>query len=30
VVWSYVREQLREPSQDPGTDESDAGAAAPS
>ncbi|WP_327697348.1 AI-2E family transporter [Streptomyces sp. NBC_00459] len=30
VVWNYVREQLSEPSQDPGTDESDAGAAVPS
>ncbi|MET8168398.1 AI-2E family transporter [Streptomyces sp. NPDC005329] len=29
VVWNYVREQLREPSQ-PGTDEPDAGAAVPS
>jgi predicted PurR-regulated permease PerM len=28
VVWNYVREQLREPSQDSGTDESDAVAAA--
>ncbi|WSQ11487.1 AI-2E family transporter [Streptomyces sp. NBC_01231] len=30
VVWNYVRDQLREPSPEPGTDESDAGAAVPS
>lgn len=30
VVWNYVREQLIEPSQEPGTDQSDAGAAVPS
>ncbi|MBV7699984.1 AI-2E family transporter [Streptomyces sp. TRM70350] len=30
VIWNYVREQLREPSQEPGIDESDTCAAAPS
>jgi predicted PurR-regulated permease PerM len=30
VVWNYVREQLSEPSQAPGTDESNTGAAVPS
>ncbi|WP_461066028.1 AI-2E family transporter [Streptomyces pseudoechinosporeus] len=30
VVWNYVREQLSAPSREPGTDESDTGAAVPS
>ncbi|WP_373559149.1 AI-2E family transporter [Streptomyces sp. SA15] len=30
VVWNYVREQLSEPSQEPGTEESNTGAAVPS
>ncbi|WP_435806434.1 AI-2E family transporter [Streptomyces canus] len=29
VIWNYVREQLQEPSQDPGTDEPKTGVAAP-
>jgi putative heme transporter len=30
VIWDYVREQLQEPSQDPGGDEPETGVAAPS